>query len=285
MKIAVLGMGRMGQALAGRLLDAGHQLVLWNRTPGKADALVRRGASEAPSLAAAVDAVDLAVTTLANDDAVRSVACGDDGVRGALAQRATYVDCSTVSPGLTRELDAAMARYVAMPILGSPIQTAAGEATYLIGADASVAPAVEPLFPALSQKVLHYDEPWSAAAAKVTVNLLLLNGVVALAEAFAVGRAGGLSDPQLRELLGDSPTVAPGLGYRFEGVLTGEQETFWTTVLGAKDADLAIDLGASGGVGLPATTVARDLYRRAADRFAHDDIALVADRYRRQQAG
>ncbi len=282
MKIAVLGMGRLGQALAGRLLRAGHDLSLWNRSPGKAAALVERGASEAPSPAAAVDGADLAVTVLADDDAVRDVALGRDGVRSALAQQATYVDCSTVSPGLTRQLHADMNRYVAMPILGSPMQVAAGGATYLIGADRRAAQAVEPLFPMLSEKTLRYDEPWTAAAAKVSVNLLLLNGVVALAESFAVGRAGGLSNDQLRQLLGDSPMVAPGLRYRFEGILTGDQETFWTTVLGTKDANLAVELAASAGVDLPATTLARDLYQQASERFAHEDIAQVADRYRRQ---
>src|SRR5689334_15819581 len=114
MKLAILGTGRMGQALAGRLLDTGHSVTLWNRTPGKAPELVQRGAREASSIAEAVDGVDLAISVLANDDAVRAVALGDDGVRAALPAGATYVDASTVAPTTSAALVEAMPRYAAM---------------------------------------------------------------------------------------------------------------------------------------------------------------------------
>lgn len=278
MKMAVLGMGRMGRALAARLLDSGHEVTVWNRTPGRAPELLERGASEAATVADAAGAAALVATMLADDAAVREVSGGPDGIRDALAPDAVYVDCSTVSTTLTDELAAAFPRFAAMPVLGSPTQVAAGQAVYLVGADPAVAPAVEGLFPGLSEKRISYDRPALASAAKVAVNLLLLDGVVALAESFAVGRAGGLSDEQLRALLGDSPMVAPGLKYRFDGILTGEQEPMWTNRLGAKDAGLAVDLAAAAGVDLPATATARDAYRRA-DGDA--DIATVTRRYRR----
>lgn len=281
MKIAVLGMGRMGQAFAGRLLDQGHELTVWNRTPGKAAELEREGAVEASSARDAVAGVEMAVTLLGDDQAVRDVAWGDEGIRSALPDGSVYVDCSTISPPLSDELDDAFPRFVAMPVLGSPSQVAAGQAMYLIGAREAVAAAVAPLFPGLSEKTFRYHRPSMASAAKVAVNLLLLDGVVALAESFAVGRAGGLSDDQLRELLGDSPMVAPGLKYRFEGVLTGEQEPIWTTVLGAKDAGLAVELAKTAGVDLPLTGTARDLYREAAAGEEHADIAAVTRRYSR----
>jgi 3-hydroxyisobutyrate dehydrogenase-like beta-hydroxyacid dehydrogenase len=281
MDIAVLGMGRMGQALAGRLLEADHHMTIWNRTPGKAPDLVDRGAAEARSIPEAVGGTQLAITVLANDDAVRAVALGDDGVRSALPDGATYVDSSTVSPSTAEQLADAFARFVAMPVLGSPSQAASGQATFLVGARDGCADAVDPLFPALSEKRIRYDQPAMAAAAKLSVNLMLLDGVVALAEAFAAGRAGGLSEDQLRELLGNSPMVAPGLKYRFEGILTGEQEPFWTTVLGVKDARLAVELGESGGGELPLTSVARDLYQKAASRSETADIASVTELYRR----
>lgn len=278
MRIAVLGMGRMGQSLAGRLLDSGLEVTVWNRSSGKVPDLVERGAIEAEDITAAVEKIDVAVTMLANDDAVRDVALRTGGIRGAIGQGSVYVDCSTVSPVLTEELDGEFPRFVAMPILGSPTQVAAGQATYLVGAEEAVAPTVEPLFPALSDKRIRYDRPALASAAKVSVNLLLLAGVVALAESFAVGRSGGLTDDQLRELLGDSPMVAPGLKYRFEGILTGDQDPLWTTALGAKDAGLAIDVAQTAGIDLPVTGTVRDLYAEADDDL---DIAGVARRYRR----
>lgn len=280
MNISVLGMGRMGQALAGRLLGSGHQVIVWNRSPGRAPGLVDSGAREAGSITDAVGEAELVITSLANDEAVRAVALGDDGIRASLPEGATYVDASTVAPPTTRELDGAFPRFVAMPVLGSPSQTESGQAIFLIGADEHGAGAVDPLFPALSEKRIRYREPAMASAAKLSVNLLLLDGVVALSEAFAAGRAGGLTDDQLRELLGDSPMVAPGLKYRFEGILTGQQEPLWSTVLGVKDARLAVELARSAGEDLPLTSTAQEMYEKAAARSDQADIASVSQLYR-----
>ncbi len=98
MDIAVLGLGRMGHALAQRLLDEGHHVVVWNRSPGRAGDLVGAGAREAQSIADAAGAAEVAVTILADDDAVQHVALGDSGVRAALPDGALYVDASTVAP-------------------------------------------------------------------------------------------------------------------------------------------------------------------------------------------
>ncbi|MGH8981323.1 MAG: NAD(P)-dependent oxidoreductase [Acidimicrobiales bacterium] len=280
MTLAVLGMGRMGQALAGRLLDCGHSVTIWNRTARSATALVERGAAEARSIADAVGGAALVLTSLANDDAVRAVVLDDDdGVAANLAHDATYVETSTVSPSLVEELAATLRDFVAMPVLGPPSQVSSGEATYLVGADDAHADAVAPLFPGISGKHLRYERPSLASVAKLTVNSLLLNGVVALAEAFAAGRTGGLSDEQLRALLADSPMVAPGLAYRFEGVLTGEQEPIWTTPLGLKDAGLVTGLAGAHDLELPLTATARDQYAHASSRWEDEDVASVAKLY------
>lgn len=280
MKIAVLGMGRMGHALAGRLLEGGHDITVWNRTPGRVPDLIDQGARQADSAPEAVAGTDLAITSLANDAAVREVALGEGGIASTLSEGAAYVEASTISPELSGELDESFPRFVAMPILGSPSQVRGGQAIYLIGANDPAARAVDPLFPGLSERKFRYARPPLASAAKVAVNLLLLDGVVALAESFAVGRAGGLTDDQLRELLGESPMVAPGLKYRFEGILTGTQETFWTTALGAKDAGLAVEVARTGGVDLPVTATVRQLYEEAARNGDQADIAVVGRRYR-----
>jgi 3-hydroxyisobutyrate dehydrogenase-like beta-hydroxyacid dehydrogenase len=281
MRISVLGLGRMGRAVAGRLLAGGHEVVVWNRTPGQAPELVDRGAREAATIAAAVAGVALAMTSLANDEAVRQVACGEGGVHDSIDADSVYVDLSTISPALSADLDGRFSRFAAMPILGSPIAVASGQATYLLGATAAVAAAVDPLFPSLAEKVRHYVRPPLASTAKLAVNLLLLDELVALTESITVGRVGGLSDDQLRDLLGESPMLPPGLKNRFEGVITAAQDPWWTTVLGAKDAGLAVALVAEAGGQLPLTATARDLYLKAAERgYSAADIAAVAHVYR-----
>lgn len=280
MDVAVLGMGRMGRALAARLLAGGHRVVVWNRSKGKASDVVSAGAREAGSVADAVDGVGVAVTMLANDDAVRAVALGE--LRSSIGEKTIYVDCSTVSPRLSGELaEAFPARFLAMPVVGSPVAVRAGKAVFLAGGNGVVVERLDPVLSTLSETVRRYDTAPLAITAKLANNLLLLSEVVALAESFAVGRAGGLSDDQLRDLLGASPLVAPGLTNRFESVLTGSQEGWWTTVLGAKDAGLALDIAREADVELPAGQVVQRLYEKAAASGLDDaDIATVTELYR-----
>jgi 3-hydroxyisobutyrate dehydrogenase-like beta-hydroxyacid dehydrogenase len=280
MDVAVLGTGRMGRALAGRLLEGGHRVAVWNRTKGKAREVVSAGAREAGSVAEAVDGVDVAVTMLANDNAVRAVAFGE--LRSSIGEKTTYVDCSTVSPKLTGELaETFPAQFLAMPVIGGPAAVLAGQAVYLAGGNAGVVDHLKPVLSSLSDTVRRYDTAPLAITAKLATNLLLLSEVVALAESFAVGRSGGLSDDQLRDLLGTSPLVAPGLKNRFEGVLTGSPEGWWTTVLGAKDAGLALNIARGADVELPAAQVVQRLYEKAASSGLNDaDIAAVTGLYR-----
>ena len=279
MDIAVLGMGRMGRALAARLLEGGHSVRVWNRSKGKADEIVSAGGREAHSVADAVDGVDVVITMLANDDAVRDVALGE--LRWSIGEKTIYVDCSTVSPALSGKLTEAFpARFLALPVLGSPVAVRAGQAVYLTGGNAGLVDRVAPVLASLSNTVRRYDTEPLALAAKLTSNLLLLSQVVALAESFAVGRCGGLTDEQLRELLGSSPQVAPGLKNRFESILTGSQDGWWTTVLGAKDAGLAVDIARGADVELPVATVVQQRYEKAAASGLHNaDIAAVTQLY------
>ena len=280
MDVAVLGMGRMGRAIAGRLLEGGHRVTVWNRSRGRAAEIVSAGGREADSVAEAVEGVEVAITILANDAAVRAVAFGE--LRSSIADRTVYVDCSTVSPTLSGELAAEFSpRVLALPVLGSPVAVRAGQATYLAGGDGKLVDRLEPVLAPLSSTVRRYDTAPMAITAKLATNLLLLSEVVALAESFAVGRAGGLSDDQLRELLGASPMVAPGLKNRFEGVLTGSQEGWWVTGLGAKDAGLAIGVAHAAEVELPSAAVVRSRYEKAADSgLDQADIAAVTKLYR-----
>jgi 3-hydroxyisobutyrate dehydrogenase len=279
MDVAVLGMGRMGRAIAGRLLDGGHRVAVWNRSPGRAAEIVSAGGREAHSVPDALDGVEVVITMLANDDAVRAVAFGE--LRSSITEQTIHVDCSTVSPTLSAELAAALpTRFVALPVLGSPVAVRAGQAVYLAGGDGVLVDRLAPLLASLSSTVRRYDAAPLALTAKLASNLLLLSDVVALAESFAVGRSGGLTDDQLRELLGASPMVAPGLKNRFEGVLTGLQEAWWAPALGAKDAGLAIDIATGAEVELPGAAAVRRLYEKtAALDLDQADVATVSRLY------
>jgi 3-hydroxyisobutyrate dehydrogenase len=280
MKIAVLGLGRMGQAIAHRLQEGGHDLTVWNRTKGRTDELVTAGATEADSPGDAVAAVDMAITSLANDDAVRELALDADGLIAHMGSR-PYVDASTISPDLSGELCTSSSSFVALPILGAPQAVRDGQATYLAGGDADVIDYLQPVLECLGGRLKRYDRPEKASTAKLAVNLMLLAGIAAVAEALTVGRAGELTDDQLTDLLGESPMLAPGMKNRFQALVEGSGPTWWTTVLAAKDARLATEVAVGRGKELRLAPVVRDLYQAAADGgFDDQDIIAVSNLYR-----
>jgi 3-hydroxyisobutyrate dehydrogenase len=261
-----------------RLLEGGHRLWVWNRSPGRAADLVAAGAQEATSVAQAVAGADVVVTMLANDEAVRSVALGK--LRTAIGPAAVYVDSSTVSSELSGELAATFPRFVALPVIGAPPAVRSGTAVFLAGGGGALVDSLAPVLSSLGT-VRRYATASLALTAKLTNNLLLLlSEVAALAETFAVGRAGGLSNADLRDLLEDSPLLSPGLKNRFVGILTREQEAWWSLVLGAKDVGLALDVARGADVTLPIAEVVHELYDRvAANGDADADITAVSTLY------
>jgi 3-hydroxyisobutyrate dehydrogenase len=260
-------------------LDGGHDVSVWNRSKGKADDVVAAGAQEAATVAGAVAGADAVITVLSNDEAVRTVALEE--LRQAIDADTVYIDASTVGPGTSTALAGAFDCFIAMPVLGSPGAVTSGQAVLLAGGDDALIDAMAPVLSSLSSKVRRYATPRLALTAKLTNNLMLLCEVVALAESFAVGRAGGLTDDQLRELLEDNPVTPAGVKNRFEAVLAAEGDSWWTTVLGAKDAALALGLAGEAGVELPLADTVREIHERAADSGLEDaDIAAVAQLYR-----
>lgn len=282
MEIAVLGLGRMGSTIATRLLEAGNPVVVWNRSRERAAPLVDKGARSASSIPEAVAEVDVALTSLANDQAVREVMLGADGVLASLMEGGVAVDCSTVSATLSAELEstAGPGRFAAMPVLGAPQVVADGKGTWLIGGSDAVANRLRPVVDELRGHSVRFRTAAAASVAKVSSNLLLLAGIAALAEAVATGRAGGLSDEELHALLDESPAVAPALHNRFAGVLTGRQETWWSAALGAKDLGLAREVARSGGVELRLAPVAEEEYEKTAATEGEVDVVAITHRYR-----
>jgi 3-hydroxyisobutyrate dehydrogenase-like beta-hydroxyacid dehydrogenase len=275
----VIGTGRMGTALAERLLAAGNQVAVWNRSAEKTRDAVGAGASAAASIKEAMEGAGAVLTSLSDDAAVRQVALGAGGVREWLAAGVPYIECSTISPALSEELAGVFANFAAVPVVGGPAAVACGEATYLVGAPDATVEMVLPVLDAFGERRRRYATAGLASTAKLAVNFLLLAGVVSLAESFAVGRAGGLSDEQLRDLLGQA--IAPGLRNRFEALLGSPAQGWWTTALGAKDASLAVDLARKAGTELQVGSAVRDAYLRAArDGYADQDIAAVRHFYR-----
>jgi 3-hydroxyisobutyrate dehydrogenase-like beta-hydroxyacid dehydrogenase len=281
MWVAVLGMGRMGHALAERLLAGGHTLTVWNRTQGKADDLLARGARQAATPAHAAAGSELTLTSLADDSAVRSVVTGPDGAAAGLGD-GVLADASTVSPRTTAQLSEAVSgRFLASPILGSPMAVLGGEATYLIGGPRAHQDLARPVYETLAdENHRRYvgEDPTVASTLKLISNYLLLTGIASLAEAVATAQSAGLDDTLIRDYLSRLPLVAPGLRNRLDDIISGEHRGWFPTTLGAKDVGLAEALARSHGLHLPLADAVKRRYEEAmSDGWADADIAAVVE--------
>ncbi len=264
MHAAVIGMGNMGRAMAGRLLEQGFEVTVWNRTPGRAGELVDAGATEAATLAEAVEPAEVVLLSLANDAAVAAVAI--DGELPGLVGDRMVVDASTVSPDTSRRLAAALpeGRMVAAPILAAPHVLRAGGAVLLVGGPAEVIATLEPVWAALGIARACGEDPGAATTFKLLANYLLMGGLALLADAVAAGQALGVDDTALRDFFTAIPVVPTALHNRLDDLIGGDHAGWFTTVLGAKDVGLAADLAASAGVELGLAEIVESRYREAA---------------------
>lgn len=284
MRIAVLGMGQMGRALAGRLLDAGHAVPVWNRTPGRADELLTRGATECATAGEAAEGADVVMASLTDDRAARAVLAPDDAPLQGVGSGAVVVDCSSVSPDTTRFLAHIYdGRFAAAPIMGSPDALANGTAALAIAGPPAVLDRLDPAWSAIGDHVRRCgDDPGRALVVKLVNNFLLLSGIAALAEAVAVAQSAGLEDDLLRDLLGSSPLVAAGLQNRLENIIERRHAGWFPTPLGAKDMGLFGDLARSVGLTLPLADSVRGRYLAATQNgLAEADIGAVVNLYPR----
>jgi 3-hydroxyisobutyrate dehydrogenase-like beta-hydroxyacid dehydrogenase len=258
MRIAVFGMGNMGRAFAARALEKGHQVVVWNRTPGRAAELISSGAVEAHSPKEAVADSDVTLVVLADDDAVLDVCLGDDGIVQSLPSGATLAIVSTVSPDTVRRV-AGLAPDGAVldaPVMGSPSMIAAGMGSFFVGGPAPSVAKLDALWNDLGSGGTHCGPVGSAATMKLVSNLLLITGVAALAEAIATARHHGISDDLLKSLFAESFVVSPAAQVRLESLFDETHPGWFTPALARKDVRLAVGLADQAEIGVrigPAT--------------------------------
>jgi 3-hydroxyisobutyrate dehydrogenase-like beta-hydroxyacid dehydrogenase len=278
MRIAVLGLGRMGHAVAERLLSTHHDVVVWNRSPGKAGDLQALGAREVGDPVEALAEVEVGLVSLTDDDAVLSVLL-PDGRPLDVPDGTAVVDASTVSPATSRRLAQAYPRFVAAPILGGPTQVLDGKVTMLVGGQAPTRRTLAPLWDSLAQQWRDCgDEASTATTAKLLNNYLLMAGIATLAETIAAAQGAGLDADFTEDLLESSLMVAPGLKNRLHDLIAGKHDGWFATTNGAKDVGLLRDLAGQHGLALPLAEEVEARYRAAIEAgHADEDIASVIE--------
>ncbi|GAA4150396.1 NAD(P)-dependent oxidoreductase [Leifsonia shinshuensis] len=277
MDIAFLGLGRMGRELVPHLIDAGHIVTVWNRSPGPAETIGRRGARVAGSAAEAVAGADAVVSVLFGPDAVRETLLDAD-----LPWRpgTLWIDVTTVSPDDASEFAGRAAslgiRYVASPVVGSLAPARAGALAVLVGGDHDAVREAKRIVGlwADQEKLRTFDTPAAAAAAKLVANLALAISMEALSEALRFGRAAGLADDDVLATL-SLTGIAPFAAMKGPVVVAGEfDDAQFTADALAKDARLML---ATADVPLPAVAlVAAELQRAIDAGQGGKDFSVIA---------
>ena len=256
-RVAFVGLGRMGLGMAGRLLEAGHQLVVHNRTPARADELLARGAEWADSPGAAAEGADAVVVMVSDDEASRRVWTAPDGVlAGGPATGALAVECSTLSSAWVRELAAAAQdrglRYLDCPVTGLPEAAAAGALTLLVGADPADLVAAEPLLAPLSTERVHFGAVGAGTAYKLIVNLMGAVQIAGAAEGMALAERAGLDLDQVARAIASGQAASPQVVRNSRGLADGDHdEVVFSGRLRRKDAAYAVALADELGIGAP----------------------------------
>ncbi|MGH8301822.1 MAG: NAD(P)-dependent oxidoreductase, partial [Steroidobacteraceae bacterium] len=265
MNIGFIGLGNMGSAIAGRLLEAGHALRVWNRSPEPARKLAERGAQVAATAEEAFRG-DVVFSMLSDDQVTRAVLL-DSGVLGRATSAATrvHVNLATLSVALADELAERHQErgvgYVAAPVLGRPDVAAEGKLTVLLAGPRQTLDAVQPLLEGtVGQKVWRFGERASQAnVVKLAVNFMLAAAIESMGEAAALTAGYGIEPRELFEMVGQS--LFPGLVYQGYGRLIAEgrfEPAGFKARLGLKDVRLALAAAEAVTTPLPVGSLVRD---------------------------
>lgn len=283
MKVAFIGLGRMGQAMAQRVLAGGHDLVVWNRTPDRLGELVEQGATVAGSIAEAAAPGAPVITMLADDDALAQVAHGPGGLIANLPSGGIHVAMGTHRGDTIRRLTAAHAEagqvLVAAPVLGRPTAVAAGQLGIIAAGPSEAIARAQPLFDAIGRRTFAGgSDPATASLLKLANNMVLACAIEVMGEALSLVEKSGADPETLRDVLTEGLFSCPAYtGYSRAIIDRSWDAVGFTAALALKDLELALATGAASGVPLPSAEVCRERLSRAiADGDAERDWIVMA---------
>ena len=288
MKVGFVGLGQMGRAMAARLIEAGHELIVYNRSQEPARALAEKGAAVA-SDASGVLGAEVVITMLADDAAIEAV-----WIRGGLVRKmptaCVHLNMATVSLAMGQQM-ARLHReagngYVSAPVFGRPHAATAGQLDIVAAGAAAALERCKPLFTVLGKQSFYVGaEPWLANAVKIARNFLLATVVESLGEAFALVRKSGVDPALFFNIITTTSFNAPAYKSYGQRMVEKDFDPTFALKLGLKDVELALDAGAGVDVLLPLAELMRERHRAAiAAGFGEKDWAALGE-YIAQDAG
>jgi 3-hydroxyisobutyrate dehydrogenase len=289
MNIGVCGTGRMGSAIAQRLMAVGREVGVWNRNKIKTKPLTDAGATPFPTPAALVDGCEAVIVMLLNDAASEAVYRGPDGLLAANLAGKLVIDMSTVRPDTMQSIGGAVAKqgaaFVESPVAGSTGPAKEGKLFALAGGDKADLARAMPILEQLCRRIEHFGALGSGATMKLAVNLPLLVYWQALGEALTICKPLNLPADRLIDILSDTagaPTAMKGRGAVIAKVLSGQPlgETAFGLSAAKKDLAAAVQFAGSWHAELPVTTSALACYEEAeAAGLGEADATVMSSRW------
>jgi 3-hydroxyisobutyrate dehydrogenase-like beta-hydroxyacid dehydrogenase len=278
-RLGFVGIGYMGRPIAQRLLQSGFRLSAYDRDPGKAEKLVRYGASVAGSVAELSAGCNVILSCLPNEEAVMAIYGGPDGVLARARRGSLIIDMSTVYPEISRELarlgSERGAEVLDVTISGSVPAAEQGTLTLFGGGAQECFAAAESIFRVIARKYFYLGPNASGATMKLVVNTQLGPGLQAIAEAVALGEKAGLDRRRLLDVLSQTAVVAPAHLGKLQRAMIGDYSPQFPLRLMNKDFGLILYLAAAVGVRMPATDAAFEVNARQSEQGPEQDFSAV----------
>lgn len=275
MRVAFLGLGIMGRSMAANLVKAGHEVAIWNRTPGK-DV---EGARTAATPADAAQGVEVIWMCVSDTKAVESVLFGEGGADAALTSGMIIADSSTISPSATlRFAEKVKSRgvdYVDAPMTGSKIAAENGSLIFMVGGDAAALDRLQPLFQAMGKQVFHMGETGKGQATKLVMNLQIALIFEGFAEALTLATKLGVDIEKLLPLIMASMVRSGVVEYKAPFILKRDFSPNFPLRLMFKDIRLALAAAKESRVRLPGLEAVEEVYDVAAEE-GHADLDYAA---------
>lgn len=277
--VAVVGTGAMGSRIARRLLDAGYEVLVWNRSPGKLTPLLERGAVAAGTPREAAGRASTLITMVADPAALRAVSEGSAGIAAGAGRDLSVIEMSTVGPAAVSRLAAVLppvATLLDAPVLGSLAEAEAGTLTIFTGGPAGAVEAARPVLSALGT-VVHAGPLGAGATAKLVANATLFGTLAVLGEALALARGLGLAPDVAAAVLAATP-LAQQAKRRQPMIESGSYPPRFTLALACKDTALIHEAAEASGTGVPVMEAARAWLAKAeaAGLGSSDYTAMLA---------
>lgn len=288
MRVALIGAGRMGSAMGGRVAAAGHDLVVFNRTRSRAEDLAEQtNARVADSAREAAEFAEVCLVSLADDPAVTATYLDDNGLIAGLQPRAVVCDASTVAPATVRGLNPLVAQKDAIlldtPVSGSVSTVESGTLTVMVGGDQDALDRARPVLETFAKSIFYLGDIGAGATMKLVVNSLVHSLNVAVSEALVLAEKAGLDRETAYDIFEAGAAGAPYVKYKREAFLRpGEVPVAFSLDLVAKDQELIHDLAAQVGARMEQGEASRKLVAEAVSAgMAERDISEVAEFLRR----